>query len=185
MSDTDKQAKILRSWGYFLLTVGIGVGLLLLYPENWSAVLSNTQSYLIEMALILPAVMVLLGLFNEWVPDDVVVQYLGEHSGLSGIGLALVLGSTPTGPLYVALPIAADLLEKNARISNIVVFLTAWACLKLPQELVELQFLGWRFMSLRLILTSIVAVGMGLLIEAILSNDMEDSATEFARNGNR
>lgn len=182
MSDTDKQAEILRSWGYFLLAVGVGGGLLLLYPENWSAVLSSTRSYLVEMALILPAVMVLLGLFNEWVPDDVVVRYLGEHSGLPGIGLALVLGSTPTGPLYVALPIAADLIEKNARISNIVVFLTAWACLKLPQELIELQFLGWRFMSLRLVLTSLVAVGMGLLIEAILRVDVDDPDNEIVRN---
>lgn len=174
MSGGDRRAKMLRSWGYLALTVGVGVALLLVYPGRRDAVISSTWSYLVEMALILPAVMVLLGLFNEWVPDDVVVEYLGEDSGLSGMGLAIVLGSTPTGPLYVALPIAADLIEKNARIATIVVFLTAWACLKLPQELVELQFLGWRFMSLRLFLTAVVAVGMGLLIEAILTAEIGD-----------
>lgn len=130
------------------------------------------------MALILPAVMVLLGLFNEWVPDDVVVRYLGQGSGLSGLGLAIVLGSTPTGPLYVALPIAADLVEKNARMANIVVFLTAWACLKLPQELVELQFLGWHFMALRLILTAVVAVAMGLIMEATLTMGSDPDEAE-------
>ncbi|MBS3761051.1 permease [Halodesulfurarchaeum sp.] len=176
--DEEKRAKILRSWGYFGLIVAVGVGLLVLYPGHREAVFASTQSYLVEMALILPAVMVLLGLFNEWVPDDVIVRYLGEQSGVSGLGLAIVLGSTPTGPLYVALPIAADLIEKNARIANIVVFLTAWACLKLPQELVELQFLGWKFMSLRLVLTSIVAVGMGLLIEAILRAELNDPGDE-------
>lgn len=175
MTDGDTRRKMLRSWGYFTLTVGIGVGLLLLYPGRRSAVLATTQSYLVEMALILPAVMILLGLFNEWISDDVVVRYLGEHSGLSGMGLALVLGSTPTGPLYVALPIAADLIEKNARVANIVVFLTAWACLKLPQELVEIQFLGWRFMLVRLVLTTLVAVGMGLIIEAVYSPETADS----------
>lgn len=175
MTGSDKRNKILRSWGYFALIVAIGVGLLTLYPERQTAVLSTTRSYLVEMALILPAVMVLLGLFNEWVPDEVIVEYLGEHSGVSGMGLALVMGSTPTGPLYVALPIAADLIEKEARIANIVVFLTAWASLKLPQELVELQFLGWRFMALRLVLTAVVAVGMGLLIEWILSTTGESA----------
>ncbi|MFQ3293819.1 MAG: uncharacterized membrane protein YraQ (UPF0718 family) [Natrialbaceae archaeon] len=181
MTDGETRSKILRSWGYFALTVVIGVGLLVLYPGRRSAILSTTQSYLVEMALILPAVMVLLGLFNEWIPDDVVVRYLGEHSGLSGMGLALVMGSTPTGPLYVALPIAADLIEKNARIANVIVFLTAWACLKLPQELVEIQFLGWRFMLVRLVLTALVAVGMGLIIEAVYSpGTSEDTVTTDA-----
>lgn len=162
---------LLRSWGYLALTVFVGIGLVLLYPGRRDAVFSATQSYLVEMALILPAVMILLGIFNEYVPDEVIVRYLGDHSGWSGMGLAILLGSTPTGPLYVALPIAADLIEKNARIANIVVFLTAWACLKLPQELVELQFLGWQFMTLRLVLTAVVAAGMGLLIEFLLRHD--------------
>nr|WP_255479163.1 permease [Natronomonas sp. LN261] len=128
-------------------------------------------SYLVELASILPAVMVLLGLFNEWVPTEMVVQYLGEQTGATGVGIAVLLGSTPTGPLYVAFPIAADLLEKDASVTNVVVFLTAWACLKLPQELIELQFLGWRFMTLRLALTAAVAVGMGLAMQALLSTE--------------
>lgn len=181
MNDDDRRAKILRSWGYFSLSVAIGVLLVVFYPGQRDAVIASTQSYLVEMALILPAVMILLGLFNEWVPDDIIVKYLGEGSGLAGLGIAMVLGSTPTGPLYVAFPIAADLIEKNARTANIVVFLTAWACLKLPQELVELQFLGWRFMALRLVLTAVVAVAMGLIMEAILgagdNRDGEEPST--------
>jgi uncharacterized membrane protein YraQ (UPF0718 family) len=57
------------------------------------------------------------------------------------------------------------------------VFLTAWACLKLPQELVELQFLGWQFMTLRLALTAVIAVGMGLVVEALLSHDSSVGAS--------
>lgn len=180
MTDGMEKKKLLRSWGIFALTVLVGIGLLLLYPGRRDAVLSATQSYLVEMALILPAVMILLGMFNEYVPDEVIVRYLGEHSGWSGMGLAILLGSTPTGPLYVALPIASDLIEKNARIANIVVFLTAWACLKLPQELVELKFLGWQFMSLRLVLTALTAVGMGLIIEFLLQYFDSPTAGESA-----
>jgi len=174
-ADTSKQEKILKSWGYFALVGGFALVVILLFPDRQDAVVTTTWSYLVELALILPAVMILLGLFNEWVPEEVVVRYLGERSGITGVGTAIVLGSTPTGPLYVAFPIAADLLEKNASVANVVVFLTAWACLKLPQELIELQFLGWRFMTLRLALTAVVAVGMGLVIEAFLSTDSSDS----------
>lgn len=167
----EMKKKILRSWLFFLGTVGVAVGLVFVFPDRQDAVVSTTRSYLVEMALVLPAVMVLIGLFNEWVSDELVVRYLGGRSGATGIGLAIGLGSLPTGPLYVAFPIASELLAKNARVSNVVVFLTAWACLKLPQELVELQFLGWKFMTLRLGLTTVVAVGMGLVIEAVLQND--------------
>ena len=60
---------------------------------------------------------------------------------------------------------------KGASISNIVIFLSAWACLKIPQELVELQFLGWKFMVLRWTLTVILVVIMGAVIEKLVSKN--------------
>jgi uncharacterized membrane protein YraQ (UPF0718 family) len=45
--------------------------------------------------------------------------------------------------------------------------LSAWACIKIPQELVELQFLGLKFMTLRLSLTIIFVILMGLIAEKI------------------
>ena len=112
--------------------------------------------------------MVILGLFAVWVPKDIVVKHLGKTSGIKGIFLAIILGALPTGPLYVAFPMAAALLEKGAKISNITIFLSAWACIKIPQEMVELRFLGVKFMFLRLILTIIFVIIMGLFIERVM-----------------
>lgn len=142
--------------------------LLFIFPEKRESVLSTSWDFFIEMILILPAVMVILGLFAIWVPKNIVVKYLGKASGVKGILLAIFMGALPTGPLYIAFPMAAVLLKKGAKISNIVVFLSAWACIKIPQELVELQFLGMKFMILRLILTIILVVAMGLFIEWIM-----------------
>lgn len=106
--------------------------------------------------------------------DDLVIRYLGERSSASGVALAIVFGSLTTSLLYVAFPIASGLLEKGARVSNVIVFLRAWACFKLPQKLIELLFLGWRFTSLRFVLIALVAIGMGVLIEAIVSRRAHD-----------
>ncbi len=146
----------------------ITVILLSLYPDRKEAVISTSWDFFIEMILILPAVMVILGLFAVFVPKEIVVKYLGKTSGIKGIILAIFLGALPTGPLYVAFPMAAALLKKGAKISNIIVFLSAWACIKIPQEMVELQFLGAKFMSLRLLLTIIFVILMGLTIEKII-----------------
>jgi len=150
------------------ITLAVAVVLLLMFPEKREPVISSSKGFLMEMILILPAVMILMGLFAVFVPNDVIVKYLGRSSGIKGIFLAIFMGAFPTGPLYVAFPIAAALLKKGARISNIIAFLSAWACIKIPQELVELQFLGLKFMITRLLLTVVFVIVMGTVIEQIV-----------------
>jgi len=177
----EKQKRgMIRDWvllGSILITT---VVLLSIFPDKKGAVISTSWDFFIEMALILPAVMVILGLFAVWVPKDIVVKYLGNASGIRGIFLAIILGALPTGPLYIAFPMAAALLKKGAKISNIIIFLSAWACIKIPQEMVELQFLGVQFMISRLILTIIFVVIMGLVIERIIKWGDKEGGVENA-----
>jgi len=150
------------------VTVIIAIILLLLFPDKQKTVISKSWEIFIEMLGILPAVMVLMGLFTVLIPKEMVVKYLGKTSGLKGIILAIFLGALPTGPLYVAFPIAVALIEKGARISNVIIFLSAWACIKIPQEMMEFRFLGLKFMALRLFLTIVFVIIMGTLIEQII-----------------
>lgn len=76
-------------------------------------------------ASILPAIMVLIGIFSIWVSKEIVMKYLGRHSGWKGGALAILFGARPTEPLYVVYPIAAALKSKGASVSNVIVFLTA------------------------------------------------------------
>jgi len=154
-----------RDLGALLVTVLAAATLVSLFPDKRHEVLESAWKFLIEMALVLPAVMLLMGLFNVFVPKDAVVKYLGRAAGVKAIFLGIVLGSLPTGPLYVAFPIASALLAKGARISCVVAFLSAWACIKIPQELVEWQFMGLRFMLARLVLTIVFVVAMALVVE--------------------
>ncbi|MHC1586171.1 MAG: permease [Candidatus Hecatellaceae archaeon] len=119
-------------------------------PEKFPQTVSAIGFYLAEVLWILPGVLILAGLLLVWFPRELVVKYLGETSGAKGFLLSIVLGMLPTGPAYLAFPIAAALLKRGARIANVVIFLSAWSCIKLPQELVELQFLGLEFMTVRL-----------------------------------
>ena len=165
-----------------LITLGLILivmsALLYIFPDKKEPVLRISWDFFIEMIVILPAVMVILGLFAVWIPNDIVVKYLGKASGIKGIFLSIVLGALPTGPLYIAFPMAAVLLKKGTKISNIVIFLSAWACIKIPQEMVELQFLGLQFMISRLILTIVFVVIMGLFIERIIKwSNKEGDAT--------
>ncbi len=160
--------EMVRDWSILLGLVVVAIVLLMAFPNKKTNVMDISLNYLIELMWVLPAVMVIIGLFSVFVPNDMVAKYLGKSSGVKGILLSIGIGMLPTGPLYVAFPMAAAMLKKGARISNIIVFLSAWACLKLPQEMVELQFLGFQFMALRLILTIFFVILMGITIEKIM-----------------
>jgi len=141
---------------------------LLVFPDKSWPVLNISKNYLIELAMVLPAVMIIIGLFSVWVSNETVVKYIGKSSGAKGIFFSIVLGMLPTGPIYIAFPMAVALLKKGAKVSNIIIFISAWACIKLPQELMEVQFLGIEFTLLRLTLTIIFVVLMGIIIEKLI-----------------
>ncbi len=172
---------------YILLgaTLIVAATILLIFPDRVDIVTTTSWDYFLEMMVILPAVMVVMGLFTVWVSKETVVKYLGKTSGIKGIFLAILFGTLPTGPLYVAFPMASSLIKKGARISNIVIFLSAWACIKIPQELVELQFLGPKFMVSRLVLTIIFVAIMGVFIEWMigLSDKKNSSKSTGGENG--
>ena len=135
------------------------------WPAQAAPVIRNTWDYLVEMVVILVPVAVLMGLFEVWVPKQLIGKYLGRESGWKGVLLALLFGTAPTGPLYVAFPIAAMLLKKGASPLNVIILLDAWAAIKIPQLLIEARFLGPSFMLVRLALTVPSAILMGWLIQ--------------------
>ncbi len=127
--------------------------------------------YFKEMALIMPPVFLLMGLSEVWIPKNAIQKWLGKDAGVKGTAFALVFGTLPTGPLYIAFPLAASLLRKGASIHNMVVFLGAWAALKIPQLLVETEFLGPEFTALRFVTTLGVLLLMGVVMEFFLKKD--------------
>ncbi len=164
--------KLVKNYIISAVVFAIFILLLVIFPQNKTSIVNNSVKYLFEMIFILPAVIVLMGLFNVWISKKTITQYLGKQSGLKGSLISVFLGALPTGPLYVAFPLASSMIKKGARISNIVVFLSAWACLKIPQELVELQFLGWEFLIVRWTLTVVFVIIMGVVIEKVLEKDI-------------
>jgi len=62
--------------------VGLGISalillaILMIFPDKSPAVISASWTYFKEMMIILPAIMVLMGLFLVWVSKEMVIKYL-------------------------------------------------------------------------------------------------------------
>lgn len=155
-----------------------------LFPLQARSVYAVSLSYLQEMALIIPPVFILMGLFEVWVPKTFIQKYMGKGAGIKGMGLAFVFGTIPTGPVYIAFPIAAGLMRKGARMMNVVVFLGIWAAAKLPQLMIEIKFLGPAFTGLRLALTILSVIAIGFLVELYMKKEVQPQSFSNTAPGN-
>jgi len=163
----EKKKKTIRD---YLIMSGIIIVFVLLYfifPDKGEVSLRSAWQFFLELMLILPAVMVLIGILSVWTTQEMVTKYLGKESGFKGFLVALLMGTLPAGPLYVAFPVAKALRMKGASIGSMVTFLSVYAAIKLPQILMELRFLGWKFTALRFVITVILIYVMSLFVELI------------------
>ncbi|MBE3519922.1 MAG: permease [Firmicutes bacterium] len=157
--------KAAQKYGSVVLVIIANVALWCFSPSAGTKSTAIAMNVFKEMLLILPPVFLLLGLLNVWVPREVIERYMGRGSGIKGALVSMFLGSTLGGPLYAAFPVAAALLAKGARVSNVVTFLTVKAAAEIPLVAVEIRFLGLPFALWRLGLTLAAAVAIGLLVE--------------------
>ena len=163
--------KVVKKFMIPIILSFIILGIYLFNQEMGKRSLSVMTDYAKEMALIMPAVFLLMGFMEVWIDKEKIQKWLGEKSGLKGGIFAFFLETLPTGPLYAAFPIAASLLKKEASVLNVVIFLGAWAALKIPQLMVEIKFLGLPFASLRFILTLVGLIIIGSIMKIFLKSE--------------
>jgi uncharacterized membrane protein YraQ (UPF0718 family) len=121
------------------------------------------------MLSILPPVFILLGLLDVWVKRETMIKFMGEKSGIIGVLLAFLLGSAAAGPLYAAFPVAAVLLKKGSKFSNVLIMIGAWSTTKIPLLLFEASSMGIKFMITRFILNIFGIAIIAYTVEKLLS----------------
>lgn len=180
-----KRKDFIKKYKWALLTALALLLLNLTIPEFGKQANSLTLSNFLTMLGVLPPILLLIGLLDVWVPKEVMIKYMGEHSGIKGLGIALLLGSFAAGPLYAAFPLAAILLKKRARLSYVMFFLGVWSTAKLPMVMFEYTSFGALFTILHITTNLTVFLIGAILIEKILSSESKEavyqSASEFSK----
>lgn len=159
---------LLKKYALFGVVVAADLLLRRYSPQVSALAVKNSLSYLAEMLLFLPPIMVLVGLLDVWVPREVVEKNVGPRSGARGVAISILAATAAAGPLYAGFPVADALLKKGCRLANAVIFLGAWATIKIPMLLMEVKFVGWAFALWRLVLTLPAIIITGHLVEKVL-----------------
>jgi len=138
-------------------------------------------AFALEMAAFLPAMFVLVGLFDVWMPRRVVERHVGRDSGPLAILWMVLLGTLQAGPLYGAFPVAVALWHKGTAPRNVFIYLGAFSALKIPMLTFEVAFLGWQFSLVRTAVTLPVFIALAYLLERLLPADV--TIPEAQENG--
>ena len=138
----------------------------------------NLRDFLLEMALVLPPMFVLVGLFEVWEPRAVVERHAGRRAGVAAIPWMVLLATVQAGPLYGAFPVAVSLWRKGCAPRNVFIYLGAFSAMKIPMLTFEVAFLGWSFSLSRTIITLPVFIVIGFVMERLLPADYSLPASE-------
>ncbi len=154
-----------------ILTIAAYIIALIYSTEIFFSALDTTWMYIKEMLQILPAVFIITGLIEIWVPRETIMKTFGSSAGIKGKVISVFIGSVSAGPIYAAFPVTQSLLKKGASLANIVIILSAWAVVKIPMLIVETKFLGIPFMVTRYILTVPGIIILGIILEKVMNRE--------------
>lgn len=176
---------ILKRYRVFLITAAAVTVLTIINKQLGLKALSITAYSVKEMLLVIPPVFILLGLLDVWVPKETMIKYMGEGSGLKGVILAILIGSAAAGPLYGAFPVAAVLMKKGVKFSNVLIFLGAWSTTKIPMFMFELTSLGAKFAFTRLAVDIPGIIIIAFILSKLVSKEEIERVYKQAENINK
>lgn len=131
-------------------------------------IFNKFSDFLLTMLKFLPAVFILIGLFETWVEREIIEEHLRADSNLLAYLWAILLAGTTVGGLYIAFPIAYAIYNKGASLRIVFTYVGAAAVARIPMTLFEASFVGLKFTLIRLLTTIPLIIGSSILLERYL-----------------
>lgn len=109
-------------------------------------------------------ILILISIVLFFIPNSLIVQYLGASSGWYGFGIAALVGSVTLIPGFISYPLAATLLKQGATYSVVAVFMTTLIMVGVVTLPLEVKYFGKKAAITRNILNLIAAVIIGIIV---------------------
>ena len=118
---------------------------------------------------LIPA-LILAGLMQVLIPQEVVSRYFGAQGGLKAIVIASIAGVlTPGGPM-VSVPFMVALANSGAALPSLVAYMTSWSLFGMQRIIAwEAPLMGWHFVGARVLASLAFPVIAGWLVATFYS----------------
>ncbi|RPJ79440.1 MAG: permease [Alphaproteobacteria bacterium] len=109
-------------------------------------------------------ILILISIVLFFIPDPLIVHYLGANSGWYGFGIAAFIGSITLIPGFISYPLAAALLEQGATYAVVAVFMTTMMMVGVITLPLEIKYFGKKAAIARNALNLVAAIIIGILM---------------------
>jgi uncharacterized membrane protein YraQ (UPF0718 family) len=115
--------------------------------------------------------LILAGLLQVLVPQEVVLRYFGRQGGFRALVLASVAGVlTPGGPM-VSVPFMVAAANSGVAMPPLVAYMTSWSLFGMQRIIAwEAPLMGWHFVALRVASSLLFPVLAGWLVGVIFGD---------------
>lgn len=131
--------------------------------KTWEGINKGLMMFVKILPAIL-SVLILVSIFLYLLPNEIIVEYLGEDAGLTGYVFAAIAGSIALIPGFIAYPLAGILVKTGVSYPVIAVFITTLMMVGILTLPVEIKYFGIRVSLLRNTLYFLGALIVGFLI---------------------
>lgn len=175
---------LMNRYKFFIIFVIILFLVILLKRDVGIKAFNSTKYSFFQMISVLPPIMILLGLMDEWISRESMMKYMGNESGIMGIGISIAFAAFAAGPMYAAFPFTAVLLKKGVKFTNVIIFMNSWCVIKISTILFEISSLGYKFTFYRLIIDFVGVIVMAYLVNYfVMKTGKEDEVLSSYMNG--
>jgi len=119
---------------------------------------------LINLLPVLLLMLVLVSIVLFLIPNETLVRYMGEGSGVNCWITAEALGSVALIPGFIAYPLCGILIKSGVAYPVIAVFITTLMMTGFITLPVEAKFFGWRTSIIRNLFILVAALFIGLIM---------------------
>ncbi|WP_229388090.1 permease [Methanosarcina sp. DH2] len=109
-------------------------------------------------------ILILISIMLFFIPEPLIVRYLGANSGWYGFGIAAFIGSITLIPGFISYPLAATLLQQGATYAVVAVFMTTMMMVGVVTLPLEIKYFGKKAAILRNFLNLIAAIIIGIFM---------------------
>jgi uncharacterized membrane protein YraQ (UPF0718 family) len=135
--------------------------------KTWKGIKKGLTMFL-KLLPVLLLMLALVSIVRFLIPNDTLVKYMGEGSGVKGWITAAALGSVALIPGFIAYPLCGILIKSGVAYSVIAVFITTLMMTGFITLPVEAKFFGWRTSIIRNLFSLAAALFIGILMSFFL-----------------
>ncbi|WP_020678182.1 permease [Geopsychrobacter electrodiphilus] len=123
---------------------------------------------LLNLLPMLFAIFALVGLFQEFLPAEMIESVMGTGNPALSLLVGGLLGAVSIGPPLASYPIAGSLLSHGAWPPAVAAFIMSWISVGVVTLPFEARIFTWRFALVRNSLTLVAALISGLFLGGLL-----------------